>query len=92
MGRASYARDRSARQLLVPGAPQSLTFQSESLTSRKLNPGSRLVVVLAAVKQPDMQINYGTGKDVSDEWLADAGSPLEITWHNTSYVEVPIQE
>ncbi len=92
MGRASYARDRSHRQLLVPGMPHALTFKGESLTSRKMSPGSRLVVVLGVNKQPDMQINYGSGKDVSAESIADAGSPLEIRWHNTSYVDVPIGE
>ena len=37
-----------------------------------------------------MQINYGTGKDVSDETIADAGAPLEIKWFGDSSLSVPI--
>ena len=34
---------------------------------------------------------YGSGKDVSDETLADAGDPLEIRWLGGSYLELPIR-
>ena len=30
-------------------------------------------MVLGILKSPNQQINYGTGKDVSDETIADAG-------------------
>jgi len=36
--------------------------------------------------------NYGTGKDVSDESIADAGEPLRVKWHNDSYVNVPVSD
>lgn len=36
------------------------------------------------------EINYGTGKDVSDETVADAGKPLEIHWNAGSYMDVPV--
>jgi len=90
LGRASYAKDRSRRQLLKPGKRQQIDFRSERLVSRKLQPGSRLVVVLSVVKQSDQQINYGSGKDVSDETVADAGKPLEIQWGGGSWVEGPV--
>lgn len=90
LGRASYARDRSRRQLLTPEEPQQLAFRSGRLTSRKTLPGSRLVVVLQINKQPDLQINYGTGKDVSDESIADAGTPLTIEWRGESFIEIPL--
>jgi putative CocE/NonD family hydrolase len=90
LGRASYAKDRSKRQLLTPGQRQQIDFRSERLVSRKLQPGSRLVIVLQVIKQPDQQINYGTGRDVSDETIADAGKPLEIRWYGNSYVDLPI--
>jgi hypothetical protein len=35
-------------------------------------------------------VNYGTGKDVSDETAADAGAPLEIRWNAGSYMDVPV--
>jgi hypothetical protein len=47
------------------------------------------MIVLSIVKNPGQQINYGTGKDVSDESLADAGEPLTIRWLSGSYVDVP---
>ncbi len=90
MRRASYSHDRRHRRLLVPGVRQRIDFVSERLTSRKLQPGSRLVIVLGTNKQPDLQINYGTGKEVSDETVADAGEPLAIDWHAGSYIELPV--
>jgi putative CocE/NonD family hydrolase len=90
MARASYAKDRSHRQLLTPDQRQRLDFKTGHVTSRKIQKGSRLVVVLSINKQPDMQINYGTGKDVSDETIADAKLPLLIKWYLNSYVDVPV--
>ncbi len=91
MGRASYVRDRRQRQLLVPGKRQTLEFRSERLVGRRVQAGSRLIVVLAINKQPDLQINYGTGKDVSDETIQDAGPPLEIRWYGDGYVDLPVR-
>jgi len=50
------------------------------------------VMVLAAVKSPAYQINYGTGKDVSDESIADAGRPLQVRWHGASFIDVPLRD
>ena len=91
MARASYLRDRGRRQLLTPGRRQRLDFQSGRLTSRRFQPGSRLVAVLRIVKSPGAQINYGTGRDVSDETIADAKEPLEIRWLGGSFLEVPVR-
>jgi hypothetical protein len=88
--RASYVKDRSRRELLTPGRRQQLDFESFLLTSRKFTTGSRLVVVLNIIKRPDAQINYGTGRDVSDETIADAKVPLSIKWFNDSFVVVPV--
>ncbi len=43
-------------------------------------------------KSSAYQVNYGSGKDVSDETIADAGAPMEIKWYNDSYIEIPILE
>ncbi|HEV7593489.1 MAG TPA: CocE/NonD family hydrolase [Gemmatimonadaceae bacterium] len=88
--RASYGKDRSHRHLLTPGKKEQLTFESGRLTSRQFEPGSRLVVVLGVIKQPGEQINYGTGRDVSQERIADAKEPLHIEWLNQSFVTVPV--
>jgi putative CocE/NonD family hydrolase len=88
--RASYAKDRSRRELLEPGKRQQLSFRSGRLTGRLFQAGSRLVAVLTVVKQAGAQINYGTGKDVSDESVASAGEPLVLQWFSSSYLEVPV--
>jgi putative CocE/NonD family hydrolase len=87
--RASYARDHRRRRLLLPGAPYQLAFRSVRLMSHLVQPGSRLVVVLSVIKDSGAQINYGTGRDVSDESIADAGSALHITWRTRSYIKIP---
>src|SRR6185295_3065819 len=87
--RASYAGNLGERRLLVPGKRQRLNFQSVRLMSRQLRTGSRVVLVLSAIKEPGRQINYGTGKDVSDETIADAKEPLQIQWFTGSYVDLP---
>jgi putative CocE/NonD family hydrolase len=87
--RASYTADRSHRELVTPGKRTRLSFEAGRLTSRQLQAGSRLVVVLAIIKQPGEQINYGTGESVSDETIADGKTPLRIDWYDDSYVEVP---
>jgi putative CocE/NonD family hydrolase len=90
MGRASYARDRNKRRLLTPGKREHWEFRSERVTSRLLPPGSRLVAVLSVNKQPDLQLDYGTGKDVSDETIGDAGEPLQLQWRDDSYIDLPV--
>jgi uncharacterized protein len=89
--RLSYAADRIHRHLLKAGERQQLAFTSERMTSRQLEQGSRLVMVLRISKRPDREINYGTGGDVSDESMADGKVPLKVRWFNDSYIEVPVQ-
>jgi uncharacterized protein len=89
--RASYARDRVHRRLLLAGIRQQLPFQSERMVGRKLQAGSRLVLALSIDKRPDQQINYGGGNDVSEESIEDAGAATRVRWHEGSYIEVPLQ-
>jgi len=89
--RASAIGDLVNRRLLTPGVREHLDFKSVRLTGRQMQPGSRIVVLINVIKQPGMQINYGTGKDVSDETIADAKEPLWIRWFGDTFVEVPIR-
>lgn len=91
MARASFMNDRRFRRLLTRGARTRLDFTSERLTSRRFEPGSRLVVVLGVFKQPNIEINYGSGKPVGEETIADAGEPLKIRWFGDSYLGLPIR-
>jgi putative CocE/NonD family hydrolase len=89
--RASYVGDPVKRHLLKAGVHQQLTFRSERMTSRKLQAGSRVVMVLGINKRPDRQINYGTGDDVSEESIDDGRIPLKIRWYGSSYIDLPIR-
>ncbi len=91
LGRSSYMADRSRRRLLSPGRTNILAFQSQTLTARLLVPGSRIVAIVGVPKRPDVQINYGTGNDVSDESIADAKTPLRIRWLPGSYLNLRIR-
>jgi putative CocE/NonD family hydrolase len=91
LGRVSYIQDRTHRHLLRPGRPYILKFQSQTLTSRLLSPGSRIVAVVGVPKVPYIQVNYGTGRAVSSESIADAGEPLRIRWSADSYLELGIR-
>lgn len=89
IGRASYVGNLSDRHLFEPGKQTRLNFTAGRLTSRQFDKGSRLIVQISVIKQPQLQINYGTGKDVSDETIADACAPLEIRVSGNSWVEIP---
>jgi predicted acyl esterase len=90
--RASYVRDPTTRRLLVPGERQQLQFTKPAPIARSVKAGNRLVVYLGVQKQRDAQVNYGTGKDVSDESIADAGEPLRVRWYGSSFVDFGVAQ
>lgn len=90
LGRASYAKDNTKRQLLKPNKKESISFDNTRFVSKKISKGSRLVILLNINKHPFEIINYGSGKPVSDETIKDAGEPLQIKWHNDSYLKIPV--
>lgn len=60
------------------------------ITCRQLETGSRVVALVGVLKSPNWQINYGSGKDVGDETIKDAGDPMQIKWFNTSTITLPV--
>lgn len=90
VGRASFAKDNTKRQLLKPNKRENISFDNTRFVSKKINKGSRLVILLNINKHPFEIINYGSGKPVSDETIKDAGVPLQIKWHNDSFIKIPI--
>ncbi|GAB0156428.1 hypothetical protein CHRYSEOSP005_16930 [Chryseobacterium sp. Alg-005] len=90
LGRASYTKNREKRHLLKPGKIEAISINNSTFVGKKIPKGSRLIVLLGINKTPEYQINYGSGKDVSDETIADAKEPLEIKWFTDSYIELPI--
>lgn len=90
VGRASFAKDNTKRQLLRPNKKEKIPFDNTRFVSKKINKGSQLVILLNINKHPFEIINYGSGKPVSEETINDAGKPLEIKWHNDSYIKIPV--
>jgi len=90
LGRASYAKDNTKRQLLKPNEETTISFDKTRFVGRQISKGSRLAIILNVNKHPYEEINYGTGKNVHDETMADATEPLQIKWFNNSYIKVPV--
>ena len=91
ISRASYAADMSHRHLLTPNQKTIIPIINSTITSKLIEKGSRLVMVLNVNKNSGAQVNMGTGKDVSEETIADAGEPLEIKWFSDSEINIPLK-
>lgn len=87
--RASYARDRTQRHMLQDGVRQQLPFRCEQWLGRRVQSGSRLLLLLEVVKRPDRQINYGGGGEVSGEALEFVLHHIKLRWYGGSYIELP---
>lgn len=92
LGRASYSKNSEQRKLITPNKKATLSIYNNEFVSKKIGKGSRLVLVVGVNKSPFWQINYGTGKDVSEETITDAKEPLEIKLYNDSYIEIPVEQ
>ena len=79
------------RRLLTPNEIESIPFGPTRMVSKLVKKGSRLLVLANINKNEHAQINYGTGKDVSDESIMDAKEPLIVHWFNDSYINIPIK-
>jgi hypothetical protein len=90
IGRASFAKDREYRNLLIPNQKTQISFDNSKLISKKIEKGSRIVVVVNVNKNNNAQINYGTGKDVNKESSKDAEIPLNITFTGNTTISLPI--
>jgi putative CocE/NonD family hydrolase len=90
--RASYAKDRSTRHLLQPNKVENIQLNNTFLTCVQLPKGSRIIALVGVNNHPQWQINYGSGKDVSEESIADAHEPLKVKWYNTSTIKIPIMK
>lgn len=90
--RASYLDDLSRRRLLEPGRRTVLSFEAGRATSKRMQAGSRLVAVVSVLRNPQQQINYGSGKPVAAESIADAGEPIRVRWYGGSYLEIPLSD
>ena len=91
IGRASYAKDIEKRNLLKPNTIETISFfLNTHLVSKQLSKGSRILIVVNVNKNAFSQLNYGTGKEVSEETIKDAVVPLEIKWYTDSFIKIPV--
>ena len=90
LGRASYAKNKSKRQLLQPDKKESVPIGDVRMVSKQISKGSRLVIILNVNKHPFEIINYGTEKDANDETIVDAKQPLKVKWFNDSFINIPV--
>jgi len=90
IGRASFAKDREHRNLLIPNQKTQVSFNNSKLISKKLQKGSRIVIVVNINKNNNAQVNYGTGKDVNIESIKDAKIPLNIIFSGQSSISLPV--
>ncbi|WP_296622277.1 CocE/NonD family hydrolase [Marivirga sp.] len=90
IGRASYAKSRSHRELLKPNKETTIIFDNTRIVSKKISKGSRIIVVIRGNKNSYGQINYGTGKDISKESIIDATIPLELKVNTQSKIILPM--
>lgn len=88
--RASMSKGVEERHLLIPNEKTAIPIRNFRMTSKKIKKGSRIVIVVNGIKHPFNQINYGTGKNVSDENVEDAEEPLKIRWYMDSYINLPV--
>lgn len=92
LGRASYAADPTTRHLLQPGVKTAINFSNTKMVSRLVGKGSRLLIIVNVNKNSSAQVNYGSGKEVSDETITDADKPLKVKWFNDSFINVPVNK
>lgn len=88
--RASHSKSRTKRHLLVPGKIETINITNTYITCKQMRKGSRIVIVMGINKNTNWQINYGTGKDVSVESIADANVPINIKWYNNTCIKLPV--
>jgi putative CocE/NonD family hydrolase len=89
--RASLVQDPTRRQLLHPGKPVVLPFRSGRLAAAKVEAGGRIVVVFKVLKNPRMELNYGTGRDVGTETPADGKVPLNLHLDARSFIRISVR-
>ena len=70
--RASFYHNRSKRQLVRPGKIYPYHFTNSFFTSKLIKKGSLIRVVVMPVNSREWEKNYGTGKEVSTETMANA--------------------
>lgn len=86
--RLSYIRNAQKRQLLNPGQLYNIPIYNSTMTSKLIKKGSRLLLYAGFDRSYGGEVNYGSGKPVHKESIADGKEPLVIKWGNQSYIKL----
>jgi putative CocE/NonD family hydrolase len=89
--RASYADDMSTRRLLTLNVKRRVPIVNARFTSKLIEKGSKIVLVLNVNKNVEAQVNLGTGKLVNHETLLDVGKPMKLKWYLSSQINLPLK-
>lgn len=90
IGRASYNKSNEDRALLKPNQATTIAFDNTRIVCKKISKDSRVVVIINGNKNAYAQVNYGTGRDVSNESILDASQPLKLLINTQSKITLPI--
>jgi hypothetical protein len=81
----------STRRLLTPNVKRRVPIVNARFTSKLIEKGSKIVLVLNVNKNVEAQVNLGTGKLVNHEKISDAGNPMILKWYISSRINLPIK-
>ena len=93
--RARYRNSLSTPELVTPGEIEPYVFNNFYFFARKLSKGSRLRLVVHNLNSPDLQKNYNSGGNISDETAADAKIATIKLYHDRKHpstLELPVKK
>jgi len=83
--RARYRESAREPKLVATRAPQRYDFERFTFVSRQVAKGSRLRLRIAPINSIYSQKNYNSGKNVSDEQMADARAVTVRLYHDREH-------
>ncbi|MEP7245223.1 MAG: CocE/NonD family hydrolase [Gammaproteobacteria bacterium] len=83
--RARYRESAREAKLITTRKPQRYDFKGFTFTSRRIEQGSRLRLVIAPVNSIYSQKNYNSGVDVSAESMQDARVVTVTLYHDRAH-------
>jgi len=93
--RARYRNSLSKPELVNPGEINLYEFSNFYFFARKLSKGSRIRLILHSLNTPDLQKNYNSGGNVSEDTAKDARQAVIKLYHNAKYpssLELPVKK
>ena len=90
--RGSYLNGSILKKTWSPGEEQTLVITTAAFSAKQVLPGSRLVLNLDIYKDYAAEVNYGSGKRVSNEMPADYIGNTVLKILGRSELKIPIHK